>query len=215
MKSLALIFLVLLGCSYALTIRPDYIDIKDTGDQSLPKMNVGLTIDCDTRQITVMASSNKTGEQIDGARIFLFNTQYGYDLVATGSTIEDGSGTIDVLGNINFLTAMLVLRVDQPSYQSRQIEFEFTKCFQVPKNSTVGQAQNNPGNAQTPGGQNNSPENNTAGNNGPQQNSSTNNQMQNTTLPISKNTKPQSGSCIPGFALAALAICCLARSHER
>jgi hypothetical protein len=146
-----LIALLIASLATALSVKPDYFEIKDTGNPGLPKMDVGITINCDTNGLTVAAASNETGEAADNAMLYLFYTNYGYQVITSGKTGSDGTGSLDVHGNINYLTALFVLRVDKPGFQSREIEFTYSKCFEnqtLPQNVTpphnVSPPQNQP-----------------------------------------------------------------------
>ncbi len=125
------IVLVLASLSMAFTVNPDYIGVQDTGSSSLPTMDVDITIDCETKDLIVEATSDD--EPIEGASTVLFYTDYGYQpLPNPGKTGSDGSVTMSVPGTINFLTGLFILRVDHESYQSREIEFAYEKCFEDP-----------------------------------------------------------------------------------
>ena len=117
----------------AFTVRPNYIGVKDTGGQSLDSLDVGITIDCDTKDLTIDVLANTTREAVSGADITLFDTTYGYQAlpnrVKTGS---DGEAVMTVPGTLNFLTHMFILRVDAQNYRSREIEFYYQKCFEAP-----------------------------------------------------------------------------------
>ncbi len=128
MIALALICLAAL-CASA-SVRPDYLGIKDTGNQSLPKMNVAITIDCDSKAATILVTSNATGLPVEGARTYMFYTDYGYNALPNpGVTDASGTATMPVSGNIRYLTALFVLRTDDPAYQSREIEYTYQRCF--------------------------------------------------------------------------------------
>ena len=130
MKSLV-IALLIVGLSAAFTVEPDYFGVKDTGDESLPTMDVGITIDCESKGLIVDVSSQ--GQPVEGATVYLFYTDYGYQaLPNTGDTDASGVYEMEVTGSLEFLTALFILRVDEPGYQSREIEFAYEKCFQEP-----------------------------------------------------------------------------------
>lgn len=122
---------LLLGISMALTVHPEYLETKDSGNQNLDTMDVAITIDCDSKTLTVTAEANDTGQPIPNSNIYLFYTDYEYQLIANGNTGSTGTGTINVLGNRNYLTAMFVLRVDNPQFRSREVEFTYEKCFET------------------------------------------------------------------------------------
>lgn len=155
---LLLIALLLTGLAMAFTVKPDYIEIKDTGHQSLPTLDVGITIDCDTKNLSVHVASNATGEAVQGAKTYLFYTDYTYQALPNpGTTGADGITAMPVPGTIRFLTAMFILRVDKKDFKSREIEFTYQKCFEAPpappppppQNVTPPQNQSPPAN-QTP-----------------------------------------------------------------
>lgn len=127
---LLLIALLAAGMCMAFSVQPAYIAIKDTGSQNLPAMNVGVTIDCDTKTLTVTATSNDTGEPVAGARTYLFYTNYAYQAIASGQSGGDGVATMTVVGNMNYLTSMFILHAEQPQFRTREIEFTYEKCFQ-------------------------------------------------------------------------------------
>jgi len=76
--------------------------------------------------------SNATDEPMIGANLYLFYTQYEYQLIATGKTGSDGIGTVNVIGNRDYLTRLFILRADKSGYQSREMEFTYKKCFDAP-----------------------------------------------------------------------------------
>ncbi|MBU0527479.1 hypothetical protein KKE92_03300 [Candidatus Micrarchaeota archaeon] len=128
---LFVIALILASINMAFTVNPDFIGVQDTGSKSLPTMDVELSIDCETKDLTVTATSED--EPIDGASTVMFYTDYGYQpLPNPGKTGSDGSVTMTVPGTINFLTGLFILRVDHQAYQSREIEFAYEKCFEDP-----------------------------------------------------------------------------------
>ena len=127
-----LMLLLLAGIALAATVPADVRAIKNTGNENLPKMNVGITIDCATKALFVQAASNSTGESVVSAQTFLFYTDYEYQLVGTGSTNSSGVSKINVIGNPDYLTALFILRVDKSGYQSRETEFTYKYCFQSP-----------------------------------------------------------------------------------
>ncbi len=128
----AFIFLLLLAAAAsAFTVKPTFFDTHDTGSDSLPTLDVGITIDCDTKDLVVDVSED--GDAIEGASTVLFYTDYGYQpLPNPGKTGSDGTVTMTVPGTIDFLTGLFILRVDASGYQSREIEFAYEKCFEEP-----------------------------------------------------------------------------------
>jgi hypothetical protein len=130
MKTL-IICLLLVGLSAAFTVEPDYIGVQDTGDTRLPTLDADITIDCDSKQLTVEVID--ASGPVEGASVYLFYTDYGYQpLPNSGKTGADGIYVMDVTGSLEFLTALFILRVDHPQHQSREIEFAYQKCFEEP-----------------------------------------------------------------------------------
>jgi hypothetical protein len=127
-----LIALLFLSLAAAFSVKPAYRDTQDTGNQNYPKMNVDITIDCDTKALTVEVASNSSGAAVGDANTFLFYTDYAYQVIASGKTNSSGISKMNVIGNIDFLTALFILRVDNPNFQSKEIEFTYQKCFQKP-----------------------------------------------------------------------------------
>ena len=131
MKSI-LFALLIIGVCASFSVSPDYLGIKDTGGMNLSPLEVNITIDCETKDLSVDVRSNATGEPMIGANLYLFYTQYEYQLIATGKTGSDGIGTVNVIGNRDYLTRMFILRADKSGYQSREMEFTYKKCFDAP-----------------------------------------------------------------------------------
>ena len=135
-----LIALIVVGLVLAFSVTPAFQATKDSGSENLPKLEVGLGVDCDSKMLTVTATSNETGDAVDGANVYLFYTDYEYQMIGRGTTDADGVGEINVIGKPNYLTALFILRVDKPTYQSKEIEFTYKKCFDAPpkppKNTT-------------------------------------------------------------------------------
>ncbi len=130
LPALVAALLCLAPLAAAFSVTPDYLGIKDTGNQSLPKMDVSITLDCDTKAATITVTSNATGLAVQGAKTYMFYTDYGYNALPNpGTTDADGTVVMDVTGNIRYLTALFVLRTDDPSFQSREIEYTYQKCF--------------------------------------------------------------------------------------
>jgi len=116
----------------AFSVEPGYMGIKDSGDERLPKMNVSITIDCDSKAQTIDVT-DENGQPIENAKTYLFYTDYGYQALPNpGTTDANGIAVMDIPGNIRFLTAMFILRVDHGSFQTKEIEFDYRKCFEPP-----------------------------------------------------------------------------------
>ena len=116
----------------AFSVKPDYLGIKDSGDERLPQMNVSITVDCDTKALTIDVM-DEDEQPIENAKAYLFYTDYGYQALPNpGTTDADGIAVMDVTGNIRFLTAMFILRVDHSEFQTKEIEFDYRKCFESP-----------------------------------------------------------------------------------
>jgi hypothetical protein len=116
----------------AFMVEPDYFDIHDTGSESLPTLDVRMMINCETKDLIVTVSSDGW-EPVEGASTVLFYTDYGYQALPNpGTTDSNGSVTMPVTGNLDFLTGLFILRVDKSGYQSREIEFAYEKCFEDP-----------------------------------------------------------------------------------
>jgi len=128
-----LLLLLLLGSLVmAFSVKPDYIEIKDTGNPGLAKMNVGIAIDCEDRSLAIDVTDNSTGEPVENARTDLFYTQYAYQLISTGKTDSNGEETLAVVGNLNYLTALFILHAENPQHMTKEIEFTYEKCFEQP-----------------------------------------------------------------------------------
>lgn len=128
-----IIALFLAGLAAAFSVMPDYRGIKDTGSDSLPALDVRMTIDCDSKNITVDVRSNETDLPVEGASTYLFYTDYEYQpLPNPGKTNAQGVAVNTVPGTLKFLTALFIMRVDKTGFQSREIEFTYEKCFQAP-----------------------------------------------------------------------------------
>ena len=131
MRSLV-IALLLAGLCMAFSVKPDYLGIKDSGDERLGNMTVGISIDCDTKALTVDAT-DENEQPIENARTYLFYTDYTYQALPNpGTTDANGIVVMEIPGNIRFLTAMFILRVDHTNFQSKEIEFAYQKCFEPP-----------------------------------------------------------------------------------
>jgi hypothetical protein len=116
----------------AFSVEPDYLGIKDSGDERLSNMTVGITIDCDTKALTVGAT-DENEQPIEDARTYLFYTDYTYQALPNpGTTDANGIAVMEIPGNIRFLTALFILRVDHTNFQSKEIEFAYHKCFEPP-----------------------------------------------------------------------------------
>ena len=122
-----------MGIAAAFTVKPAYTGVHDTGNDNLPTLDVGITVDCDTKLASITVASNDTGEPLQGAKTYLFYTDYTYQALPNpGTTDAEGNSAIPVPGTIRFLNAMFILRVDKQGYQSREIEFTYKKCFEAP-----------------------------------------------------------------------------------
>lgn len=124
--------MLVIGIAAAFSVKPEFIEVKDSGGQNLAPLDVGITIDCDTKALIVDVSANDTGEPIADASLYLFYTQYEYQLIASGKTGANGTGVVDVIGNRDYLTRLFIFRVDKPGYKSKEIEFMYKKCFEAP-----------------------------------------------------------------------------------
>lgn len=138
---IAFALMMVIGFSCAFMVNPDYRGIKDTGNDNLDALTVTITLDCDSKDLLVEVLSNRTDEPLSGAETTLFYTQYGYQpLPNRGKTDSEGKARMSVPGTLDYLTGLFILRVDKQDYQSREIEFMYTKCFQAPpvapKNNT-------------------------------------------------------------------------------
>ena len=130
-----LLILAFIALASAFSVKPDYQGVQDTGSGGL--INAGITIDCATNALSVSANANDTGSALANANVYLFYTNYGYQVIATGKTGTDGVSAINVAGTRNYLTSLFVLRVEAQGYQSEEIEFTYKKCFDAPpKNET-------------------------------------------------------------------------------
>lgn len=210
------IMLVLLGLSMAFTVKPDYFETKDTGNQNLDTMEVGITLDCDSKLLTATVTANDTGQPVPDSPLYLFYTDYGYQLIGNGRTGSDGKGTMDVVGNMDYLTAMFILRADNPQFRSKEIEFGYEKCFEGPPANVTPPANHTPKpppqNATPPAnGSNannsnvNGTNNQTTGGDGGQGNG-TNQTGQNNSQPIAPPPEQRGNACLPAFLLAIIAI---------
>jgi hypothetical protein len=133
--------LLILGIVTAATVAPKYIGVKDTGKESLPKMDISIMINCDNKDLSIKISSNDSGSPVSGASEYLFYTDYGYQPIGSAKTGADGTVGMKVPGTINFLTGLFILRSDHSGHQSREIEFSYESCFKPqpapPKNTTA------------------------------------------------------------------------------
>ena len=127
------IAILMIGLAAAFTVKPAYSGVHDTGNENLPALDVGITVDCDSKLVSISVASNDTGEPLQGAKTYLFYTDYSYQALPNpGTTDAGGNSAIPVPGTIRFLNAMFILRVDKQGYQSREIEFTYQKCFEAP-----------------------------------------------------------------------------------
>jgi hypothetical protein len=208
-----LLALLGIGLAMALAVRPDYLGVQDTGNGNLPTMDVALTIDCGTNALGVEVKSNETGETVADASTYLFYTNYGYQAISSGKTGQDGISAMAVTGKMNLLTALFIIRVDKPGFQSREIEFAYKKCFDAqppsgnnPPPANATQQQNNSVNTT-----NNTTKNitdNTTTTDGTA-NHTTNNAANNTTdntQPKPTSSPPSSSPCAPAFLLCLILI---------
>lgn len=204
----------------AFTVKPAYVGIKDTGGQSLESLDVGITIDCDTKDLTIDVLGNSTHQAVSGADITLFDTTYGYQAlpnrVKTGS---DGEAVMTVPGTLNFLTHMFILRVDAQNYRSREIEFYYQKCFEAPPvQPPTPPVQNGTNQTNQNTGQNNAtqpppPQNNTlpANQTQPGNQSGTANGSNNTNPNLPPSPSPSSGCPIPALGFVSIVLISLIR----
>ena len=170
----ALAMMLLAGFSFALSVKPNFFEVKDTGNPSLDTLDISITINCDTKDVIPVVRANGTKAPVEGAETTLFYTDYGYNpLPDRGKTDAQGMDTINVPGTLNFLTGLFILRVDKQGFQSREIEFAYEKCFQAPPPPPPPPPQNNSGGANQPGQNNTPPANQTAPPPSPAQNQTT------------------------------------------
>ncbi len=120
--------LVVVGIFTAFNVIPDYSGVHDTGDDRFDTMVVNLWIDCNTKELTAEIKE-ESGTPIMDAKTYVFYTNYGYQLISTGKTDDTGVATMDIEGNMNYLTALFIFRADHSNFQSREIEFTYEKCF--------------------------------------------------------------------------------------
>ncbi|MFN7991276.1 MAG: hypothetical protein U0R44_03925 [Candidatus Micrarchaeia archaeon] len=158
----AFLLLLIAGLCMAFSVRPAYIETKDTGNQNLPTLDVGITIDCGDKSVEVEVRSNQSGEAVKDAKTYMFYTDYEYQALPNpGTTDAGGKATMAVPGNLKFLTALFILRVDHTQFRSREIEYTYKKCFEPqpspppppppPKNNTAaGTNQTKPPQNQSP-----------------------------------------------------------------
>ncbi|MFH1520223.1 MAG: hypothetical protein ABID61_01115 [Candidatus Micrarchaeota archaeon] len=128
---LLIVFLIIMGLCMAFTVKPTYIAIKNTGNDNLDSVKVDLTVDCETKQLIVKVDSIND-QPISGASTYVFYTNYGYQLIGTGTTNSNGISIMDIVGNMNYLTSLFIFRVDAPGHKSQEIEFTYGKCFDAP-----------------------------------------------------------------------------------
>lgn len=139
--------LLVIGMAAAFSVEPDYYGVRDSGDPDYEPVKVGLTLDCDAKTITANVTSNRTGAPVAGAMLYLFYTDYTYQLIASGTTGSNGIGKVTPVGNIDHLTDLFIIKVEKPAYKSREMEFGYAKCSgpppKPPKNETPGQPPQN------------------------------------------------------------------------
>jgi hypothetical protein len=141
MRHMAIIFALAALCPLAagFSASPDFIGMQDTGNENYPTLDVGISIDCESKEITVSAASHDEGSPVEGAKAYLFYTDYTYQALPNpGTTDADGTATMSVPGTLKFLTAMFTLRVDKQGFRSREIEFSYEKCFEAPPEDEAG-----------------------------------------------------------------------------
>lgn len=129
---LAVLLLLIASLASAFVVQADFLGVQETGDENLESLDVGISIDCDEKDLTVSVMGEDSEEPVAGASAFLFYTDYEYQLIATGTSDSEGIANIDVLGNRDYLTALFILRVDKSGYRSKEIEFAYEKCFEEP-----------------------------------------------------------------------------------
>jgi hypothetical protein len=123
--------LMLAGLSTAFNVTPDFLDVQYTGSESLPVMDIDLTIDCDTKDLIIDVKDSETEERITGMDTVLFYTDYGYQPLPTPKTTDsEGRVVMQVPGTLDFLTGLFILRVDKQGYRTIEIEFLYEKCFE-------------------------------------------------------------------------------------
>ncbi|MFH1784873.1 MAG: hypothetical protein ABH842_00445 [Candidatus Micrarchaeota archaeon] len=128
---LYVVLLMMISLTMAFTVKPSYIDTKNTGDPNLGELEIELTVDCSNKQLTAFIT-NEDEEPIADAKTYVFYTDYGYQLLGTGTTDNGGISTINVIGNMDYLSALFIFRADATGYQSQEIEFTYMKCFGAP-----------------------------------------------------------------------------------
>jgi len=230
------IMVMLLGLSMAFSVKPDYFDTKETGNQNLDTLEVDIELDCDSKVLTATVTANDTGEPIPNSSLYLFYTDYEYQLIGNGMTGSNGVGTIDVIGNMDYLTAMFIFRADKFQFRSKEIEFGYAKCFgtppkdDTPANHTPGPSQQN---TTPPANGSNTNNTNAATNNSNANNSNANNNTppsgdggqgngtnqtasgqtgQNNSQPIAPlPDAPDNKPCLAAFLLPLLAILAIMR----
>ncbi|MBI5224011.1 hypothetical protein HY990_06345 [Candidatus Micrarchaeota archaeon] len=115
--------------SFARIVTPEYNQVKETGSESLPSLDPAMRIECDDKNIMTVVSDFRSNLPVANAQAYLFNTNYGYNFLYRNSTDESGRVSIHALGNLNFLTALFIMRIDAPGYRTKEIEFTFSRCF--------------------------------------------------------------------------------------
>ncbi len=129
----ATILLALACIAGAFSVEPDFIDVQETGNENLPSLDVRIGLDCTTKDVGVTVLSDEDGEPLDGAKAYLFYTDYTYQALPNpGTTDAEGSAVIPVPGSIRFLNAMFILRVDKQGFRSKEIQFVYEYCFDEP-----------------------------------------------------------------------------------
>ena len=119
---------MIIGLVSAIVVVPDQNAVRNSGDSRLPQMKLEFSLDCPSKTITVTAL-NENKEPVANSNMYIFYTNYAYQPIATGHTNQNGVGQMNIVGNPNYLTALFVLRIGNPAYQSKEIEFTYEKCF--------------------------------------------------------------------------------------
>ena len=188
------IFLILMICgilfsgtTYDYEFKP--LKIQETGDASLKSMNITGGLQCIPAYVLLTATDN--GKPVYGAKAYLFYTEGGYKLRASGETDLDGKVALPMTGaNSSYLTHLFVIRVDKiGEYKSKEMEFVFDECI---KNPIPQPKQNTTQNTSLPV-QNTSSLNTTIGN------TTIQNTSLNTTNQTNSGTVPAGGNCTTDY----------------
>ena len=100
---------------------------EDTGN--LPSLKSDIFIDCKNPHIKVIVM-DENKKPIQNADVYLFYTNYGYNAIATGKTSNSGIYESDFVGNLDYLTALFILKIKKPGYNDQDNEF----YYRCPKN---------------------------------------------------------------------------------